>query len=110
MTVALQRGCMESGVGGVVIPSRHPQYPVGYEILARAVALYDRGHHVLGNIGIVGEELLGVFGQAVAAITERGIVVMRSDARIKPYSLDYRLRIKPFDFSICVKFVEIAYP
>lgn len=59
------------GVGGcVVVPSGKTKHLVGNEVLARAVALYDGRHHVLGNVGVVGEQLLGVFRQAVAAVAE----------------------------------------
>ena len=44
------------------------EYLVGNEVLTGAVALYNGGHHVLGHIGIVGQQLFGVLRQTIAAI------------------------------------------
>ena len=49
---------------------------VGDEILTGAVALHNGRHHVLRHIGIVGQKLLGVLGEAVAAIAERRVVIV----------------------------------
>ncbi len=43
------------------------------------------GHHgteELRHVLVVGQQLLGVLGQAVAAVAEAGVVVVRSDARL----------------------------
>ena len=51
-------------VARMVVPACLAQHGVGDVVLARTVALDDGGHHVLGHVGIVGQELLVVFGQA----------------------------------------------
>ena len=56
-----------------------PQHLVGDKILTGAVALHDGRHHALGDIRIVGEQLFGIFGQAVTAVAETRIVVMDTD-------------------------------
>jgi len=57
-------------------------------------------------ITVVGEELFGVFGQAVAAVAERGIVVVVADARVEADPLDDLLGIQPVRGSVGVQFVE----
>ena len=64
----------------IIVPTCKFEYLVGNEVLAGAVALYNGTHHVLGHILIVGQELLGVLGQAIASITEGRIVIMAADA------------------------------
>src|SRR3546814_4572194 len=46
-----------------------------HEILARSVRRNDRLDQILRHILVIGEHLLGVLGQAIAAIAEGGIVV-----------------------------------
>ena len=72
----------------ITIPTCHAEYLVGNEVLAGAVALYNGTHHVLGHILIVGQELLGVLGQAIASITEARVVIMGADAGIETNALD----------------------
>ena len=69
------------------------QYAVGNEILARAVAFHDGLDKVFRNVLIVGQQLLGVFGQAIAAVTERRVVVMASDAWVEAYAIDDGFRV-----------------
>lgn len=64
-------GCFAVAVcGGIVVVSGHFEYLVGDEVFAGAVAFDDCAHHLLWHVGVVGKELLGVFWQAVAAVTE----------------------------------------
>ena len=58
----------------VIIPSSHFQYLVSDEVLTGTVTLDNGGHHLLGHISVVGEELLGVFGQTVAAVAKEGLL------------------------------------
>ena len=80
----------------VVIPACHFKYLIGNEVFAGSVALDDGCHHVLGDVGVVGEELLGVFGEAIAAVTEGGIIVVGSDTWVKTDALDYCLGVESF--------------
>ena len=81
---------------------------VGNKILASAVALNDGRHHVLGHICIVGQKLLGVLGQAVAAVAEARVIVVRTDTWVKSYAADDSLRVQSLHLCVCVQFVEIA--
>ena len=85
------------------------QHGVGDVVLARAVALDDGGHHVLGHVGVVGQELLGVLGQAVAAVAEGGVVVVRADARVEADALDDGATVEALDFGVGVELVEVAH-
>ena len=85
------------------------EHAVGYEVLACAVALHDGLYEVLWHVGIVGQQLLGVLGQAVAAVAERGVVVVRAYARVETYAADDGLRVEALHFSVGVKFVEVAH-
>ena len=69
-------GRIEVSTVVIVVVTGRVQYAVGNEILARAVAFYDSLDEVFRNVLIVGQQLLGVFGQAVSAVAERRIVVM----------------------------------
>ena len=75
-------------IGGVVIPAGHAEDLIGDEVFAGAVAFHDCRHHVLRDVGIVGEQLFRVFGEAIASVAEGGIVVVGADSRVKSYSLD----------------------
>ncbi len=45
------------------------------------MGLNDGVDKVLGNLAVIGKQLLGVFGQAVGAVTEAGVVVQVADTR-----------------------------
>ena len=106
---------------GLVLPRRVP-LPVilvrpghfqdlpGDEILPRAVAFHDRGHHVLRYVLVVREQLLGVLGEAVAAVAERRVVVVRADPRVKAHAPDDGRGVQALDLRIGVKLVEVAHP
>ena len=94
-------------VGRVI--TRHSQNLVGDEVLAGTVALDDGAHHVLGNVGVVGKELLGVLRQTVATVAERGVVVVRADTWVKADALDDGLRVEALDFGVGIELVEVAH-
>ena len=48
---------------------RHLQHLVGHEVLAGTVGLDDGLDQVLRNVLVVGQQLLGVLGQAIAAVS-----------------------------------------
>ena len=93
----------------IIIIARHAQNTVGYEVFTGAVALNDCLDEVLGHVGIVGKQLLGVFGKAIAAVAEAGIVVVRADAWIKAHAVDYRLGVKALHLGVGVELVEVAH-
>ena len=84
------------------------QHLVGDVVLAGAVALDDGAYHVLGNVLKVGQKLLGVLRQAVAAVAEAGVVVVLADARVEADAVDDGLGVEALDFGVCVEFVEVA--
>ena len=94
-------------VGG---PSGHFQNLIGNEVLAGAVALDYGAHHVLGNVGIVGKQLLRVLGQAVAAVAERWVIIMSAYARVEPDALDYGAGVEALYLGVGVELVEVAHP
>ena len=93
----------------VVVIAGHAQHAVGDEVLAGAVALDDGLDEVLRHVGIVGQQLLGVLGQAVAAVAETGVVVVAADARVEAHAGDNRLGVKAFHLGVSVEFVEVTH-
>ena len=85
------------------------EYLVGNEVLTGAIALDNGGHHVLGHIGIVGQKLLGVLGEAVAAIAKTWVVVVGADTGVETDARDNSLGVETLDLGIGVELVEVAY-
>ena len=69
-------------LAGVDAVPHHLQHLVGHEVLAGAVGLDDGLDQVLGHVLVVGQQLLGVLGQAVAAVAEAGVVVVGPNERL----------------------------
>ena len=92
----------------VVVVARLLQHLVGDEVLARAVALHDGRHHVLRHVGIVGQQLLGVLRQTVAAVAEARVVVVRADTRVEADAVDDTLRVQAFHLGVGIQLVEVA--
>ena len=84
------------------------KHGVGDEVFPRAVRFDDRLNQVFWNILVVCQELLGVLRETVAAVAEGWVVVVSADSRVKPNAFDDGLRVKTFDFSVCVQFIEVA--
>lgn len=57
----------------------HLEHLVGDEVLAGAVGLHDGLDEVLRHIPVVRQQLLGVLGQAIAAVAEARVVVVAPD-------------------------------
>ena len=81
----------------------------GDVVLARAVGLDDGAHDLLGHVGEIGQELLGVLGQAVAAVAEGGVVVVVADAPIQPHTADDLGRVQPALLGVGVQFIEVGH-
>lgn len=92
----------------IIVISGFGQHTVGNEVFSCTVAFHNRLNQVFGHVGIVCQELLGVLGQAITAVIEAGIVVMRADARVEADAVDDGLGVQPFHLGIGVKFVEVA--
>ena len=104
---AFGRGA-EVAVVVVVVVAGHFEYAVGDEVFARGVGVDDGAHEVLGHVLVVGQELLGVLRQAVAAVAERGVVVYVADAGVETHAVDDLLGVEAFHFGIGVELVEVA--
>ena len=100
--LALRRVALTVAVGAGQI-----QHAIRDEILARAVAVHDGLDQVFGHVFIIGEKLFGILGQAVAAVAERGVVIVRADTRIQANAVDDILRIEPLDLRVSIKLIEI---
>ena len=88
----------------------HCQNLIDDKLLSRAVGIDDGANQVLGDVLEVGEELLGILGQAVPAIAEAGVVVMGPDARIQANTLDDVARVEALALGIGVELVEVRNP
>ena len=84
------------------------QNAVGDKVLSRAVCLDDRFDEVFGHVLIVGEQLLGIFWQAVTAVAKGRVVVVIADARIKADTLNDLSGVQALDLCIGVQLVEVA--
>ena len=79
------------------------------EVLAGGVGLHDGADQVLRHLGVVREELLGVLGQAVAAVAEGGVVVVPADARVEADAADDLARVEAVDLGVGVELVEVGH-
>ena len=93
----------------VVVITCHSQHSIGNKILPRPVTLHDGFNQVLRHILVVCQQLFCVFWQAVTAVTERRIVVMRADSRIEAHAVNNRFGVQPFHLGVRVQLVEIAH-
>ena len=57
---------------------------------------------------IVRKQLLSIFGQAVAAITERRIIILVADSRVIADALDNVLRVQFLNLGVSVKLIEVS--
>lgn len=94
---------------GAVVP-RLFQHPLGDEVLASAVGLHDGADDVIGHLVVVGQQLLGVLGQAVAAVAEGGVVVIAADAGVVADALDDLAGVQPPHLGVGVQLVEEGHP
>lgn len=86
----------------------HLQHLVGHEVLAGAVGVHDGLDQVLWYVLVVGQQLLGVLGQAVAAVAEAGVVVVRPDARLQAHAVDDVAGVEAADLAVGVELVEVG--
>ena len=87
----------------------HLQHLVGHEVLAGAVGLHDGLYQVLGHVLVVGQQLLGVLGKAVAAVAEAGVVVVAADARLQADTIDDVAGVEAADLAVGVELVEVGH-
>lgn len=87
----------------------HLQHLVGDEVLAGAVGLHDGLDQVLGRVLVVGQQLLGVLWQAVAAVAEAVIVVAAADVRLQAHAIDDVAHVEAADLAVGVELVEVGH-
>ena len=87
----------------------HLQHLVGDEVLAGAVGLDDGLDQVLRHVPVVGQQLLGVLGQAVAAVAEAGVVVVAADARLQAHAVDDVAGVEAAYLAVGVELVEVGH-
>ena len=96
-------------LAGVHAVPHHLQHLVGHEVLAGAVGVHDGLDQALGHVLVVGQQLLGVLGQAVAAVAEAGVVVVAADARLQAHAVDDVAGVGAADLAVGVEPVEVDY-
>ena len=72
------------------------------KVLTCTVTLNDSLDKIFRYIGIVSKQLLSVFRQTIAVITERRIVIEGADTWVKTYTLNDVRCIKTFYLSVGV--------
>ena len=82
----------------VDLAPHHLQHLVGDEVFAGTVSVNDGLDQILGHVLAVRQQILGVFGQVVAAIAEARVVTAGANARLQAYTVDdvARKRAKQF--------------
>ena len=94
-------------VGGIItVGTGDFENSIGDEVLTGAVAFHDGLNQVLGDISIVRKELLRVLREAVAAVAEGRVVIVRADAGIEADAVDDVLRGETLRFRVGVEFIE----
>ena len=95
-------------LAGVDAVPDHLQHLVCHEVLAGAVGVHDGLDQVLRHVLVVGQQLLGVLGQAVAAVSEPGVVVVAADARLQADAVDDVAGVEAADLAVGVELVEVG--
>jgi hypothetical protein len=85
------------------------QYLGRTKVFAGGVAVHNGTHDVLRHRIVVGQQLFGVLGQAVAAITKAGVVVVVANARVQAHAVDDLPCVEPVAGGIGVQLVEIGH-
>ena len=96
-------------LAGVHAVPHHLQHLVGDEVLSGAIGLDDGLDQVLGHVLVVGQQLLGVLGQAVAAVAEAGVVVVAADARLQAHAVDDVAGVEAADLAVGIELVEVGH-
>ena len=96
-------------LAGVHTVPHHLQHLVGDEVLAGAVGIHDGLDQVLRHVPVVGQQLLGVLGQAVAAVAEAGVVVVAADSRLQAHAVDDVAGVEASHLAVGVELVEVGH-
>ncbi len=93
---------------GIVVVAGFFKDTVGDEILAGTVGVDDGLNQIFRHIPVVGQQLLRILWQAIAAIAEGRIVVMGSDSRIEADAVDDGAGVEILRFGIGIKLIEVG--
>ena len=85
------------------------KHGVGNVIFAGAIRIHYGGNHTLRHFGIVCQQLFGVFGQTVAAVAKRGVIIVCANARVEPHARNNGFRVQSLHIGISVELVEIRH-
>lgn len=96
-------------LAGVHAVPHHLQHLVCHEVLAGAVGVHDGLDQVLRHVFIICQQLLGVLGQAVAAVSETRVVVVAADARLQAHAFDDVAGVEAADLAVGVELVEVGH-
>lgn len=101
-------GSIKLVVAAVTVITGLLQYAVCNEVLAGHVGFHDGVNKVFRHILVVGEQLLGVLRQAVAAVAKARVVVMGADARVEAHAVDDLAGIQALGLGVGVELVEVG--
>ena len=96
-------------LAGIDAVPHHLQHLVCHEVLAGAVGVHDGLDQVLRHVPVVGQQLLGVLGQAVAAVSEARVVVVAADARLQAHAVDDVAGVEASHLAVGVELVEVGH-
>lgn len=96
------------GLAGVHQRHHAVDHDVGDMVLACAVGVDDGADEVLRYVSVVGQQLLGVLGQAVAAVAEARVIVVRPDAGLQAHAADDVGGRQALLLAIGVELVEVG--
>ena len=74
------------------------------------VRLHNRPHDILRDIFIIRQKLLRILGQAVSAVTEGRIIIMRPNPGVQANSFYDLTGIKTIDLRVGIQFFKIRNP
>ncbi len=77
---------------------------------AGGIGIDNGADQVVGHLVVVGQQLLGVFGQAIATVTEGGVVVVAADTGIKANPFDNLATVQTMRLGIGIQLVKIGDP
>ncbi len=86
----------------------HVDNAEGQKIFACGIGLDNGADQVLWHLRVVRQKLFGVFGQAVPAVPEAGVVVVRTYAWIEADTFDDLFGVDVVGQGVAVEFIEIS--
>ena len=79
------------------------------KVFAGGVAVHNGTHDVLRHGIVVGQQLLGVFGQAVAAVAKAGVVVVLANAGVQAHAVDDLAGVQAVAGGIGVQLIKVGH-